>query len=392
MNNEIILQIFSGGYSGEASSYEAVEKKLLSVLPRLPAGKAIMGWAPDRALYEKTAELLAKWNIEFYLWFPVFSETGTIRSLDPLVDIWGKNPSMSRDSSAIKGSEDFSFCCPNNPLNVEKIIDIYESEFSSIPFSGIFLDKIRYPSFGQESGLSSVFSCFCPHCRSEYEKENFDFVQLKDDLSRLEKVPLGITAYRGNGYYEFEDHSISDFFSLKSAFIYRELKRLCAYFRGKGLKTGFDVFAPFLSNFVGQDLPKLSGLCDFMKPMMYRITNAPAGLPFELEAFLRETGCNEPQSKRRFYDILGFDSSKKIFDPDFAVKELAALNSASSCPIYAGIEINRKRNIAEVSPEYIEETMKAYAGAGIRGFTLSWDLLEAPEENIVKVIEMKNRM
>ncbi|MCL2130480.1 MAG: hypothetical protein FWH35_09020, partial [Treponema sp.] len=64
------------------------------------------------------------------------------------------------------------------------------------------------------------------------------------------------------------------------------------------------------------------------------------------------------------------------------VKDLKALVSSSACPVYAGVEINRIENIAEVYPPYIEETMTAYAGTGIRGFVLSWDLLSAPEENI----------
>lgn len=400
VDSEIILQIFSGGFSGGAVSYEVVEKKLLSALPGLNVKKVIMGWAPEKALYEKTAELLAKRNIEFYLWFPVFSETGTIRPLQPLVDLWDRQLAGPKggvaindgvindgalDGGAINGGEDFSFCCPNSPRNIEKILDIFESEFASIPFTGIFLDKIRYPSFAQEDGMSGVFSCFCPHCQGKYFKAKFNFENLKEALSRRVSAPLGITNYRGNGYYVFEDPVIAEFFSLKAAFIYRYLAQLCDYFRERGLKIGFDVFAPFLSPFVAQDLPKLSELCDFMKPMMYRLTNAPAGLPFETDALLWETGCVTPHERQRFYDLLGLNSREEHFDLAFAVKELTNLNTSSACPIYAGMEINRKKDIAEVYPDYIEETARAYAGTGIRGLTLSWDLLEAPEENIEAV-------
>lgn len=390
MGCEIILQIFSGGFSGEAASYEAVEKKLLSVLPLLPVRKVIMGWAPGKALYEKTAEFLAKRNIDFFLWFPVFSETGALKRLSPLVDLQG----LPLESAPSHGAEDFSFCCPNNPFNIESILDIFEREFSSIPFTGVFLDKIRYPSFAQgydpgiARGQRGVFSCFCPHCLEKYKAENFDPRHLESAISRPASSPLGITGYLGNGEYTYEESDISRFFSLKAGFISGSLRRICAFFRERGLKIGFDVFAPFLSPFTGQNLPFLSSLCDFIKPMMYRITHAPAGLPFETEALLRETGCKEAAKQRLFYKILGFDPETKEFDLAFTGKELRGMASSSACPVYAGVEINRKKGLAEVYPSYIEETLISYAQTGIRGFVLSWDLLSMPEENLVRAGEL----
>jgi len=394
MNCEIVLQIFSGGFSGTAVSCEKVEQKLLSVLPRLPVSKVIMGWSPDKSIYQKTARLLEKRNIEFYLWFPVFSETGKLAPLNPLIDILGQKPENAIDH----GDEDFSFCCPAEIANTESILNIFEENFSSIPFTGIFLDKIRYPSFAQArsggDGKRSVFTCFCPRCQAIYKKEGFDFIELKNVLLSYAPAttPLGITSYRGNGGYSFSEPAISRFFSIKADLIYRSMRQICAFFREKGYRIGFDVFAPFLSLFVGQNLPLLGGLCDFMKPMMYRLTNAPAGLPFETEALLSGCGCAEPFMKQSFYDILGFDPSRKVFDLVFTVKELNRLAASSPCPVYAGLEINRIKNLAEVEPDYIEETAKAYASSGVRGLVLSWDLLEAPEENIRRVIDVHGQL
>ena len=384
MNSEIILQIFSGGFRGNGVSFEEVEKKLVSVLPEMQVSKVIMGWSPNKLLYEKTAEFLAKRNIEFFLWFPVFSETGALKDQSPLVDIQGIELKSSNKTS----HEDFSFCCPNNPQNIENIFAIFEEHFSPVPFTGIFLDKIRYPSLAQKG----VFSCFCPHCLEEYEKENFDVKLLKNVISNFSSLPLGITGFSNSGKYEFKDDIISRFFSLKADFIHRCMRQICRYFSEKGLLIGMDVFAPFLSPFTGQDLQKLSGLCNFMKPMMYRLTNAPAGLPFETEVLLQETGCTNQEEKQIFYDILGLDSQQQVFDLEFAVKDLKALVSSSACPVYAGVEINRIENIAEVYPPYIEETMTAYAGTGTRGFVLSWDLLSAPEENIMQAGETVKKL
>ena len=394
---EIILQIFSGGFSAKTVSYETVEKKLLSVLPKLPVSKVIMGWSKNMMLYEKTADFLVKNNIDFYLWFSVFSETGALKDQSPLVDFLGQQHKRPKDHA----DEDFTFCCPNDPVNIKNILDIFEENFSTIPFTGIFLDKIRYPSFaqGEKPGdkPGSVFTCFCSHCKAEYEKENFDIDKLIYNTSQFKSItlnsasaPLGITTYKGNGEYEFEDPVMSRFFSLKADFIFRKMQQICNFFREKGFAIGLDVFAPFLSPFVGQNLLKLSNLADFMKPMMYRLTNAPAGLPFEMEAMLSGTGSINTIQAQDFYKLLNFNPNKKVFDLEFTVNELRNLVSASSCPIHAGMEINHIKNLAEITPPYIEETIKAYTDAGVQGLVLSWDLLEAPEENVEKVVEVIN--
>jgi hypothetical protein len=389
VNQEVTIQIFTGGFSEEIVSHEVVEQKLLAILSRLPVKKVIMGWSPDNALYEKTAELLLKRNIEFYLWFPVFSEACEVRKLGALVDYKNQRFNTRRDH----GDESFIFCCPNNPENIEMILDIFESKFRSIPFSGVFLDRIRYPSFANRQGFEhefkSVFSCFCKHCLDLYEKEKINIEQLKETFSHPNFAPLGITGYRGNGDYTFADPLLSVFFNLKADIIFRSLQRICGYFRERNYGIGFDVFAPFLSTFVGQDLKKLSGLCDFIKPMMYRATYAPAGMPFETEALLKEAG-NADQTG--FCKSLSLEQKKKPFDLDFAIRELQEMAASSACSVYAGVEINRQKNIVEVYPNYIEETIKAYAQTGVRGIALSWNLLDAPDENIAKAVDVIERI
>jgi len=388
---EVILQIFSGSFLDKAVSYEEVEQKLIFALSRMPVRKVIMGWALDKTLYEKTAVFLAKQNIDFYLWFPVFSETGALKDLNPLIDFMGQRIEY-------RNGEDFSFCCPGDTQNIEKILDIFDYEFSSVSFNGVFLDRIRYPSFANEHGFSSVFSCFCPHCLAIYEKENFDIDQLKNSLSLQARRPSVFTEYCGSGKYVFENSVLADFFCLKAGIIFDSLRRICRHFREKGYGIGFDVFAPFLSPFIGQDLEQLSGLCDFIKPMMYRVTNAPAGLPFEAGALLRETGHVSGLERNNFFKLTGgaamtfADIEKTPFNLAFAVKELKDMSASSACPVYAGVEVNRIKDIAETYPPYLEETIKTYAQTGIKGFTLSWNMLDAPEENIVKATDIIERI
>ena len=389
---DVSIQIFSGNFKNKAVSYEIVEKKLTHVLSRMPVTKVIMGWALDKKLYQRTAEFLAKRNVDFYLWFPVFSETGALEELAPLADIKGQKLECRSD-------EEFSFCCPN-PQNVEKILGIYEREFSSIYFNGVFLDRIRYPSFANSHGSDGVLSCFCQGCRAIYKKENFNIDNIKAALTVPAADAFEIKEYHGNGKYIFKNSALSVLLRLKAKVIYNSLERICGFFREKEYGIGFDVFAPFLSPFVGQELVSLSGLCDFIKPMMYRLTNAPAGLPFETESLLRQTG-NADTQKQNFYKLFGINTAlraetkceksmleKKSFNLEFAAKELKGFSAASACPVYAGIEINRVKVFAETDPCYIEETVKAYAQTGIRGLALSWNLLDMPEENLAKTADM----
>jgi len=382
MEKEVVLQIFSGEFNGEAATFEDIRQKLEPIVSQIPVTKVIMGMSVNPDLYSRVCDYLVKNNIEFYFWLPVFAELDALKKGYPLIDYHGKDKG---DYSLVE-REDFTFYCPNHPQNVSNVLQVFEEHYASVGFTGVFLDKIRYSSFA--NGLNGVLTCFCPFCRSKYESAQFD----PDDLEKAIKMlpqkdtPFGVISYN-QGRYIFDDDRWNKFFHLKSQFITEEIQKICSYFTEKHYKIGLDVFAPFVSHFVGQDIPALSTVADFVKPMMYRMTNAPAGLPFELEALLQETTTNEEQ-KRAFYKVLGFNPEKYPFDVDFTIKELNDLVQQSKAPVYAGMEINRVEKIAEVYPDYIEETIKAYAQSGVKGFVMSWNLLNAPQENIDRVIKL----
>jgi hypothetical protein len=262
---------------------------------------------------------------------------------------------------------------------------VFEERYAPIGFTGVFLDKIRYASFA--NGLNNVLSCFCSFFQIKYKSAQFIPQDLEQAINMLphKHAPFGAIAYN-KGKYTFDDDRWNTFFRLKNEFITEAIRGICHYFKEKNYKISLDVFAPFVSHFVGQDLPELSTFVDSIKPMMYRITNAPAGLPFELDAIVQETTSNEAQ-RAAFYNILGFDAGKQPFDLDFAVKELDDLVKQSKAPVYPGVEFNRAQ-IAPVTPAYIGETIKAYAQTGVRGFVMSWNLLNAPQENIDQVIRL----
>jgi hypothetical protein len=343
-----------------------------------------MGMSVERELYAKVRDYLFQRGIEFYLWLPVFAELDELKKGYPLVDYQGKD----KGDYQLADHEDFTFYCPNHPQNVFNVLRVFEEHYSSIGFTGVFLDKIRYSSFA--NGLNGVLTCFCPFCQIKYREANFDPKDLESSINTLrqKQSPFGAIAYH-QGRYTFDDDRWNRFFHLKSQIITDAVTGICQFFKERNYKIGLDVFAPFGSHFVGQDIPALSAFADFVKPMMYRMTNAPAGLPFELDAILQESTSNEAQ-KQAFYKILGFNPDKHPFDLDFSVKELKDLVQNVNIPVYAGVEINRAQRIAEVTPPYIEETINAYSQADVKGFVLSWNLLNAPQENIEQIIKMFN--
>ena len=153
-----------------------------------------------------------------------------------------------------------------------------------------------------------------------------------------------------------------------------------------GYKVGLDVFAPFMSYFVGQDIPALSRLCDFVKPMMYGATFAPAGLPFELEALNAATAATN--GGHEFCKTLRLDPDMRPFDFEFIQREVKHLANACSCPVYAGVEINRIPGIADTDPAYVKNALSACSDAS--GYVLSWNMLDAPMEHINAVKNLLN--
>jgi hypothetical protein len=139
-------------------------------------------------------------------------------------------------------------------------------------------------------------------------------------------------------------------------------------FRKRGLVVGMDLFAPFMAPFVGQDYAILSQHADFIKPMLYRMTFAPAGMGFE-------------------YDLLRKAAPGATGYPDFKM-DVAFLNSqlqameACPCAKYPGIEINYRADIAPTSPAYVTESLDAVRQKGFDGLVLSWNIMEAPDNHI----------
>lgn len=388
-SKKVILQIFTGGFNSNEIRLDDFKEKLLLMIENIRIDKVIMGWSLEKEVYVQIKDLLKKYDIELYLWMPVFSEIGLLEDCTTIKDYRGREVK----NYSLNDGENFEFYCPTNKENLLNFYKIYERYFKDIDFDGIFLDKIRYSSFS--NGLNGIFSCFCDDCLEVYREKGLDLEALKKEMKLLESgkenynnIPFNIAQYN-NGEYRFNNKIWSDFFRIKSEIILEKLSDMRDYFNDRGLKVGIDTFAPFIAYFVGQDLKEMQKLVDFNKPMMYRLTQAPAGLPFESDSLIRETTKGTFDNVRnRFLSIIGAELYDARFPIEFVKEELETTSNRSNCDIYCGIEINRKEDIARVYPDYIEENLISLRDSGIEGYVLSWDLLSAPEENIDAVINV----
>lgn len=384
-DKEYIIQIVTGSYRDKQVTYKQVADKIKPLLEQLPVKAVIMGWSAEPELYRQVRQLLAPSRTELYLWLPVFSETGLLKNVRRLIDYRGETAGKYH----LNEGENFEFACPNTPQNIKAFYEIYDELFLQLPLDGVFLDRIRYASFANTR--SGVFSCFCPECMQKYASHGVDVRELKAEMKKVAagaeeyaRVPLGMTGYQ-DGRYRFEHPVWNKFFKSKADFITEAMLPVIDFFKKKGLLVGLDVFSPFAAYFVGQDIAALSRAADFIKPMMYRQTYAPAGLPFEFAALCRETVRPDrlEAAQKEGGTLIGLlEKDSDRIPLSFVKKELANMTGN----IYCGIEINYQPDIVTTSASYITENLSGLDKTDVNGFVLSWDLLSAPDSHLQAVL------
>ncbi|MBO5252665.1 MAG: hypothetical protein J6C51_01830 [Clostridia bacterium] len=343
-----ILQIFTGGWNEPNYTAEKILERLKMLIPRMDVEKVILGWYPDESLYRPIGEYLRENGIDMVLWLPVFSELQDRVPMKAAVDIWGRALTKTVEQQG----ENFAFSCPTEPCNLQAAVDVYEMFFSRAGFSGVFLDRVRTQSF--VGGVEGVLSCGCDSCRRAYLRHGVD----------LEKIARAYDL-EGDRFFDADSESLQRFLNAKQQILTESVSEICRAFKARDLKVGLDVFAPLMSPFVGQSLSLLAEEADFIKPMLYRRTFAPAGIGYEY-GLIKQCAPN----------AVGYPDI--VTDTAFLKKELDALRSLP-CAVYPGIEINRREDIAPTDPEYVRESLRTLFDSGIEGAVLSWDVMLAPD-------------
>lgn len=357
-----IVQVSLGGWHSPDYSARQIIGRIDTVSTLIPVEKVIIGWSVDKEIYKEVGAYLHSKGIKMLLWMPVFAETEEMCENSPAVDLWGNIPS----NYDLAAGEGFRFNCPSDPRNAANVVAIYDNYFSDCGFDGVFLDRIRTQSF--VSGVGGVLNCGCPLCVEKFRAEGMDLEAVKAEWKACGDAFFSVSGYSPSKGFAFENQVASAYFKAKGHIVSSAVSSIADSFRSRGLEVGMDLYAPFMAPFVGQDYEILSRHADFIKPMLYRQTFAPAGMGFEYDLL-----------KKAVPGATGFPEFQ--MDLDVLNSQLEAMEPYS-CGKYPGIEINYREGVAPTSPEYVTESLKAVMSHGFNGAVLSWNIMEAPVAHI----------
>lgn len=353
-----IVQVSLGSWHHADYTADQIIGRIDTVSSMIPVSKVIIGWSLDKEIYRKVGEYLHSKDIRMLLWFPVFAETEEMCENSPALDLWGNIPS----NYDLAAGEGFRFNCPSDLQNIANIVAVYDNNFSDCGFDGVFLDRIRTQSF--VSGNGGVLNCCCDLCTAKFKEEGVDLEIVREAWEDAGDDFLSVTGYTPEGGFVFEDKLTQDFFDAKGHIVSGAVAAVADSLRNRGLEIGMDLYAPFMAPFVGQDYEILTAHADFIKPMLYRQTFAPAGMGFEYDLLKKAAPGAE-----------GYPEFE--MDLDFLHSQLVAMEPYS-CAKFPGIEINYREEVVPTSPAYVTESLDAVASHGFNGTVLSWNIMEAP--------------
>ena len=357
-----IVQVSLGGWHSPDYTAEQIIGRIDTVAALIPVEKVIIGWSVEPELYKTVGEHLHAKGIQMLLWLPVFAETEEVCENVPAVDLWGEIPG----NYDLAAGEGFRFNCPSNPQNAANVVGIYDRFFRDCGFDGVFLDRIRTQSF--VSGVGGVLNCGCPVCTERFAAEGIDLDEVREAWDVAGDAFFSVKGYAPATGFEFVNPVAERFFRAKGHIVSGAVAAVADSLRSRGLSVGMDLYAPFMAPFVGQDYAILSQHADFIKPMLYRQTFAPAGMGFEYD--LLKKAVPEAEGYPEFaMDVAFLDSQLEAMEP-------------YSCGKYPGIEINYREGVAPTSPAYVTESLDAVMRHGFNGAVLSWNIMEAPEAHV----------
>lgn len=353
-----IVQVSLGGWHTPDYTAEQIIGRIDTVSQLIPLKKVIIGWTQDKEIYRQVGEYLHAKDIRMLLWLPVFAETEEICENSPAVDLWGQTLA----NYDLAAGEGFRFNCPSDPQNAANVVAIYDRLFSDCGFDGVFLDRIRTQSF--VGGVSGVLGCGCPLCLERFAAEGVDIQTVKSEYEAKGDDFFSVSGYTPTDGFSFKNPIAAAYFNAKGHVVSASVAAIADSLRNRNLEVGMDLYAPFMAPFVGQDYTILASHADFIKPMLYRQTFAPAGMGFEYDLL-----------RKALTSAKGYPNLK--MDVNFLHSQLKAMEPYA-CGKYPGIEINYREDIVPTSPEYVSESLKAVLSHGFDGVVLSWNIMEAP--------------
>lgn len=157
-----------------------------------------------------------------------------------------------------------------------------------------------------------------------------------------------------------------------------------------------DVFSPSLAPLVGQDLIFMGDYAEWVKPMIYRFGNGPSSLLSEIPALINELGAYLDLEKNTVMDWaashidglqgMSLRQIESAVPLDLLRSETRqAVDLFADTPVYLGLETVSVPGLMKTQPGHIKEMLDIGADEGVHGYTLSWDLLHTPIENVLPI-------
>jgi hypothetical protein len=342
---------------------------------------------------------------DVFLWYGVLSDVDGMEEADLVVN-WRRERSRGWGGWAEKGGEvdeTFRFVCPNNPAARQKTLRRFRELMSRYDFSGVFLDKIRFPS--PANGIDEALSCFCDHCRREAKSAGLDLDAVVKILAERAVEPPSLadpSRIEGRLWPEtiaFANPILSRFLKFRSDSIARLVAELAEEARSLGRTVALDLFSPCLASLVGQDYQRLSRHCAWAKPMTYRIAQGPAGLRLEIPALIEGVARLFNFDEQRALDwcarhVRAFDrdlierTREEAVPLPFIEAEIdAAVRAMHPVPVYFGLELVRQPGVIDVTPADVRAMVGAGRAANAAGLVVSWDLMHAPIDGVEALSE-----
>ncbi len=351
MSHQYTLQLHTGTFTKANYNVAQIQTKCDDLLAHIRGKDIIIGWNTDKESNRQLIDYFHTKGLRVLLWLPVLANN------DELCDI--------KKSECCDGHSGKDFGCPSHLQNAHEVISLYETHFADLPFDGVFLDKIRFASFSQ--GYEAGFGCFCPSCERELDNGHLDYIK---ELIQKHDKKLMRGEYDRYGRYHFADSKVNAFYKQRAKIISDLVFKLAAYFNSRTLVVGTDLFAPILAYHVGQNIKEIAAMVDFVKPMMYTHTQAPSGIPYEYEAYIRNFA--EPESFSKHFP--GGPLSNESLRTQL---EYIANLPANIVP---GIEINVIQGVCHTDSASVKDHLALFSRYPT--IALCWDIMQISDDII----------
>ncbi len=384
-------QLFLSKVEKETYPVRKLEWKLSRILGKSNIGKLIFWNTREDEYTDSVLRLCREFDVECWLWFPVLADSVVpSENARPAVNHrgeYGIRPPGSINKPE-KGEENFTFFCPSDESFEELTIKTLSDLVDRYEYTGVFLDRIRYPSFA--NGLPLQYSCVCPACcrkmgiDSEALYSELDFIKGKDFLNLFR---MGAECEKSSNRFP----EVKRFFRHRMGLITEKVRRLREPVKAVGMGLALDLFTPALAFSVGQDYSALSGIADWIKPMTYGLAWGPAGIPLELDCLYRGLTQSFPElhkeevmaaiEKLMNYKITPYweGRSDTGFPTSLVYNEWnTARQFSDKCLFFPGIEMVHSELFRTKVPEYrVKEAIELFGNR--TDIIACWNCLDIPE-------------